>query len=43
MEGQMPPQKMTAEAKKLRETSSHMFVTPQDGNSKTPLGDGGSS
>ena len=43
MEGQMPPQKMTAEAKKLRETSPHMFVALQDGNSKTPLGDGGSS
>jgi len=30
MEGQMPPQKMTAEAKKRKGTSSHMLVAPQD-------------
>ena len=32
MEEQIPPQKMTAEAKKLKETSSPMSGTPQDGN-----------
>lgn len=42
MEGQMPPQKMTAEARKLKETSPHMSVAPQDGNPKTPLGESGS-
>jgi hypothetical protein len=40
MEGQMPPQKMTAVARKLRETSSHMLVGPQDGNPRAPLSDG---